>query len=160
MRILVGLLFFIIPIVTLALSPKEFERDGKICHYSGGVQNKSIKCRQADSISELEEAKLRTIQSNKTYKNLEECDFSSFRSWNSELKRISDSLAVFERLADRSNNAINDAKSDISKSAYLSSEVIAEAKRKLEMHEKVQKFHYEKIDKLSWCLQYASKRIK
>jgi hypothetical protein len=156
MKRTIALLFFLYPVVTLGLSPNEFESEGRICHFSGGIQHKSIKCRQADSISELEEAKIRTVQRNQFHKNLEGCEFSSFRSWNSELKRISESLAVFERLAERSNNA----KSDLGKSAYLSSDAIASAKRKLEMHEKLQKFHYEKIDNLSWCQQYASKRVK
>jgi len=91
-------------------------------------------------------------------KLLESCNFSSFRTWDSEVERIQKNIVGLDQLIKMVSDEIYWANKDISKQDFLPSETVRNAYSQLSVNQMMNAKYQEMKVKNIFCLDCALKR--
>jgi len=90
----------------------------------------------------------------------DDCNFSFVRTWDKEVARLNNKIQNDIQMINMTQSWINDNKSDISKQAYLSSEVIRDAYESLQINTTMLYSQYADLAKDQRCLKIAIENNK
>ena len=104
------------------------------------------------------QAAAQTTPDSVVLENYMQCNFSRFRSWGGELERLLGEKMAAERSYNFAKRQLADAKSDLEKQAYLSSQQINEARSAISMWQPMAERKLISYVVSDWCIKCAEKR--